>query len=840
MSANKKQVTSLDDYRSRRQPGATPEPFGMGKKGAGSHVFVVQKHKARRLHFDLRLEWEGVLLSWAVPKGFSLDPSEKRLAVQTEPHPMEYADFEAVIPPSNYGAGAMIVWDRGTWIPLEDPDAGIEKGKLLFELKGYKLHGIWTLVRTRKDREWLLIKKPDGWAREGEQAEDFPQESILSGLTVEELAEGTGKARVLEQEVVESGAPRLKESHSDIGFMLARTARPFSRKGWIFELKYDGYRMMAVRQGPRVQLRYRKGSDVTSLYPELTRVLAAFPFEEFVLDGELVALDDSGRPDFQRLQGRAQRISGVDVDALALETPVTLFVFDLLVLAGRDLRSLPLIKRKAFLKRILPSRGPIRYADHVEEAGKALFEQVQDQGLEGVIAKRALSAYKAGRSGSWLKMPADQTSDFVVVGYTLPKGGRQGFGALHLATFDRGSPMYAGRVGTGFSDQFLRDFSKELEAIQVAQPQCQGPVPRGRQHKWVKPRYVAHVRYKKRTAEGLLRQPSFLRLGPDLTPEVLRSETPEEDVSSGAPLQGNTAENSEEPKLAVTNPDKVFWPEDQLTKGDLIEYYRSIGEWILPYLRGRPVVLDRYPDGIHGKSFFQKNVPDYVPSWVRTAQIWEEGDTRGSNLFICDDLDSLLYLANLATIPLHIWSSRVESIRYPDWCVIDLDPKEAPFKDVVKIALRLRELCQELGIEPFLKTTGGSGLHLLIPLGTTYTHEQSKLLAELLARIVSAELPEIATLERTVDRREGKVYIDCYQNGQGKLIVAPFSVRPYPRAPVSTPLQWEELTRDMDVRNFNMKSVPERMQALQFDPMRGVLEKSTDLARVIERLSRWA
>lgn len=838
MSANKKQVTSLDDYRSRRRPGATPEPFGTKESGAGRHVFVVQKHSARRLHYDLRLEWRGVLLSWAVPKGFSLDPSEKRLAVETEPHPLEYADFEGVIPPDNYGAGAIIVWDRGSWIPLEDPTTGLEKGKLLFELRGYKLNGVWTLVRTKKGKEWLLIKKPDGWARDGEQAEEFPQESVFSGLTVKELAEGSDRARALEQEVIDKGAPVLKSAYSRIGFMLARTAQPFSRKGWIFELKYDGYRMMALRQGPRIQLRYRKGSDVTFLYPELTRALAALPFEDFVLDGELVALDESGRPSFQSLQRRAQKTSRVNLDAVALETPVTLFAFDLLVLAGRDLRSLPLVDRKAILQRMLPSRGSVRYADHVEEMGKTFFEQVQDRGLEGIIAKKVVSVYRAGRSNNWLKIPADRTAYFVVVGFTLPKGGRQGFGSLHLATFEEGVLTYAGRVGTGFSDQFLRQFSQKLEAIQVAKPGCQGATPRGRQHIWVEPRFVAHVRYKKRTAEGLLRQASFLGLAADLSPEMLRSgESKEATVpatASGEP-EGVSGGDS---RFAITNPDKEFWPEDGLTKADLIDYYRSVSDWILPYLKGRPVVLDRYPDGIYGKSFFQKNAPDFIPDWIQTAQIWEKGETKGSNLFVCNDLDSLLYLANLAAIPLHIWSSRVETIGYPDWCVIDLDPKEAPFTHVVQIARRLGEVCRELHIEPFLKTTGGSGLHLLIPLCRAYTHEQSKLLAELLARIVSAELPDISTLERTVDRRESKVYIDCFQNGQGKLIVSPFSVRPYPGAPVSTPIQWEELNDELDVRDFNIKSVPDRIRELRFDPMGPVLEKHTDLAGVIERLSQ--
>jgi bifunctional non-homologous end joining protein LigD len=831
MSADKSPSDKrLTTYLGKRAAASTPEPFGkdlLHRPGA----FVVQKHAARNLHYDLRLELDGVLLSWAVPKGLSPSPSEKRLAVRTEDHPLDYLDFEGIIPEGNYGAGAMIVWDRGRWLAIEDPREGLETGKLLFELRGYKLGGVWTLVRTRKNaKEWLLIKKPDAWA-DAEGTTTFSERSVLSGLGVDELAAAPARVEEVRSLLADWGADRSSPDPAKFQPMLAETRKDaFSDPDWIFELKYDGFRILAVRRGELVQLRYRSGADATRLYPEIARALAALPLEGVALDGELVALDEEGKPNFQLLQRRAKRRRPLDIQAGTVELPVTLFAFDLLAFDDFDVRPIPLRKRKELLGSIVPRQGPIRLADHFEGTGLELYRQVVRLGLEGIVAKRGDSPYRGGkRSDDWLKIPAHRFACFVVVGYTEPKGGGPGFGALHLAAFDRGRLRYAGRVGTGFSQSEVVKVFEILETLRRTDPPCEGSWPEGSGHHWVEPRLVCEARFKEFTEQGHLRQPSFLRLKPEtpMTACVL----PLREKAGHSRLPGNRR-----PAVRLSNLDKVLWPETGYSKGDLIDYYDRISEWILPYLRDRLLVMDRYPDGIHGKSFFQKNVPGRVPDWVRTQQVWSEHETKGSNHLVCDSREALLYVANLASIPLHIWGSRVACLPRPDWCVLDLDPTEAPFPLVVEVALGIRELCDRMGAPSFVKTSGGKGLHILLPLGAAYGFEQARLLAELIARIVVHRLPGWATVERRLEDRHGKVYIDYLQNGYAKLLVSPFSVRPNRRALVSTPLDWAEVGNRLDPRDFDIATVPKRLKERGRDPLAPVFETKADLAVLLERL----
>ncbi len=833
MPANKSHPDNrLTDYRRKRDPSRTPEPFDSGtppRPGA----FVVQKHSARGLHYDLRLEWGGVLMSWAVPKGFSRDTQEKRLAVRTEDHPLQYLDFEAVIPEGNYGAGPMIVWDRGRWIPLEDPAEGLTRGKLLFELRGYKLRGIWTLFQTKKDpKQWLLMKKPDAWA-DPDPDPGFDEASILSGLTVEELEDAPARDRAILEELGQGGASLLTTPPEKLEVMLAETVRqPFSRPGWFFELKYDGYRLLAIREAGRVVLKFRSGRDATRTFPEIARALAALPYPRLTVDGEVVVLDDSGKPSFQRLQIRAQRSRDADIQTAMVEYPATFFGFDLLTYGDFDLRSFPLRRRKQWLERILPKRGPLRYADHFEETGRELFESVVKLGLEGIVAKKSDSPYRSGkRSDEWLKIPADQHACLLIVGCTAAAGARAGFGALHLAGYRDGTLVYAGRVGTGFSDSDLRKLTALLAPLRRSNPPCAGPVPPGPEHTWVEPRLVCAVRYKEFTEQGLLRQPSFLGLREDLSPSECLLPAPRD---AEAPVPAAPAPRR--PKLRFTNLDKVLWPDEGYTKGDLIEYYRVISPWILPYLRNRLLVMDRYPDGITGKSFFQKNLPEHVPDWIRTEQVWVEGETSGSTCLVCDDQDTLLFVANLASIPLHIWAARVGSLDRPDWGILDLDPTDAPFHHVVSVALTLRELADLCSLPVFVKTSGSKGLHVLFPLGAGYRYEQARMLSELLARLTVQRLGGICTLDRRLADRTGKVYLDYLQNGHGKLLVAPFSVRPRPGATVSAPLSWDEVGPGLDLRDFTIRSVPARMALLGRDPMAQVLELKPDLEAVLSRL----
>jgi len=831
----------LSSYRAKRSLDRTPEPGGRAAAAVPAPLpstrglFVVHMHAARRLHWDLRLEMDGVLKSWAVPKGPSPNPADKRLAVHVEDHPLEYGDFEGIIPEGNYGAGAVIVWDRGVWIPLEDPFEGLRKGKLLFELRGYKLRGKWTLVKLKKgEKEWLFIKEKDGYvSRDGE----LPSESVLSGLSVEELKEGRDRAAPIKKELARLKAPRRVVAVADAEPMLAETReRPFSKAGWVFELKLDGYRIRAAREQGEARLVTRKGHDLAAAFPEIARAVAALPYSAFIFDGELVVPDEAGHPSFQRLQNRAKVSRALEVRRASVESPAVFYVFDLLAFEGFDLRPLSLVKRKEILARILPHAGALKYLEHFEKDGEALYEQVVRMGLEGIVAKKADAPYRAGRTESWLKIRADRTGDFVVVGFTPPQGSRGGFGALDLAAYDGGKLVYSGRVGSGFAAAQLKEVSAALETSVRPTPAFEGPAPPDKGHTWVEPALVVEVRYKEWTDEGLLRQPVFVRFRDDKpVTECLRpgggsrekdAQMPPESTAPIAPLPR---------EVKFSNLEKVFWPEGY-TKGDLIEYYRAISPWLLPYLQDRPVVLTRYPDGITGKSFFQKDAPGFIPDWLRTVRIWSEDTQREIDYFVCDDVESLLYIINLGTIPLHVWGSRSATLELPDWCILDLDPKEAPFTHVVTVARAIRKLCDEIELPCFIKTSGSTGLHVLLPLARQCTYEQARSLGGLLARVIATQLPDIATVTRQVGKRGPRVYLDYVQNGHGRLLVAPFSARPLPGAPVSMPLAWSEVTPKLDIRKFTIKTAPPRMKKLKDDPLRPVLELKPDLVSALERL----
>ena len=813
---------------------------------------MVHKHAARNLHFDLRLEMEGVLRSWAVPKGPSYDTADKRLAVLVEDHPLEYGDFEGLIPEGNYGAGAVIVWDRGRWEPVEDPIAGLERGKLLFDLHGVKLRGRWTLVKIKKsEKEWLFIKERDGYA--GASAPPVREESVLSGLTVEDLKAGRTPLDGIRAELARVGAPRREVPPEASQIMLAETAEgAFSDPGWLFELKLDGYRLLAARRDGSARLISRNGNDLSACFPEVIRALAALPVSRFLLDGEVVALDEAGRPSFQRLQQRGKLTRSLDIRRGMIDNPVTFFAFDLLAVDDFDVRPLPLTSRKEVLDKLLPPAGLIRRLDYFEGEGEALYQQVQKLGLEGIMAKKADSPYRRGRCSCWLKVRTRLTDDFVVVGFTAPKGARTGFGALYLAQYVNGELVYTGRAGSGFSDGQLTEVRSRLEAIRRKDAPCGGPIPREKGAAWTEPRLVCEVEFTEWTDEGLLRQPVFLRFRDDKDPEeCVGSGEAGKRVSENMDGTGALAETvvtlseakgpkptPEPPSIAFINLTKVFWPGEGYTKGDLIEYYRTISPWLLPYLNDRPVVLTRFPDGITGKSFFQKDAPGFVPDWIRTERMWSEQAQREIDYFVCDDEAALLYVVNLGTVPLHVWASRTASLDRPDWCVLDLDPKDAPFAHVVRVAHVTHQLCEEISLPHRVKTSGSSGLHVMIPLAGQCNYDECRSLGELLARLIVAELPEIATITRQVSRRGGKVYVDYLQNGAGLLLVATFSVRPLPKAQVSMPLAWDEVDDQLDIRSYTIENAAARMRALKSDPLREVLDVVPDLSGALERLQK--
>lgn len=883
----KESEAALERYRAKRSASATPEPFGGlvlpdDPDWTKPRLFVVQKHAARRLHYDFRLEWKGTLVSWAIPLGPSADVNEKRMAVMVEDHPVEYADFEGVIPPGNYGAGEVIVWDKGVWIPVEPPDEGFEKGKLLFDLKGFKLGGRWTLVRTKRQgqkdsKEWLLIKKPDAYAGP-EGARRLTAESIYSGRTLEEIAEGSKKYTKLTDELTAKNVKRGSVDPAG-GFMLAEDAEaPFSKEGWIYELKYDGYRLMISVDGDasKADLFYRRGSRVTELYPEVAKAASLLPFPRLILDGELVCLDENARPSFARLQQRSQLRRTVDIAAASVRLPATFHAFDILALGDFDLRDLPLVERKAILQSVMPKAGPLRYCDHIEGAGAEFFDEVEKLGLEGVIAKKADSPYRVGRHSAWKKIKKQRISDFIVIGMTPPDGVRTGFGALHTAYYakgtkdgERGELRYAARVGGGFTEAQLKAFHALLLPDIVEGEPCAIPADVSvKGQKFVRLKHVIEVRYQSWTNQGSLRQPVFLRWRQDKAPEdCVTAPTGTADIQGsldeGRDDVANDVVGQEGPPQTLhvqvdktihfTNLHKIFWSGEsgakdagapvagRYSKGDLIEYYRSISPWFLPYLADRPITLTRYPDGITGKSFFQKDAPPFIPGWVRTERLWSEDTQRDIDLIVGGerekgDLETLLFLANLGAIVLHAWNARVATPAHPDWIILDLDPKEAPFDHVVTLARSAKELGDEVGLPSFAKTTGSSGLHVLIPTGGALTHEQCKTFAELLARVIVRRNEKIATVVRNPSARGGKVYVDFLQNGHGKLLVAPFSVRPLPGAPVSMPLRWDDVKIGLQPRQFTMANAVSHLEAMGSDPLAPVLIERPDLLLALAHL----
>ncbi|MBI2553293.1 MAG: DNA ligase D [Candidatus Rokubacteria bacterium] len=834
----------LEPYRKKRDPERTPEPFAGVRRpsypglGGRQRLFVVQKHAARRLHYDLRLEMDGVLKSWAVPKGPSVRPEEKRLAVHVEDHPIEYADFEGVIPPDNYGAGAVIVWDRGWYRPVKegDPLEHLAKGKLEVEFFGYKMRGRWTLARmSGKEKEWLLLKKADTPVAQEELTDRYPQ-SILSGLTLEEIRDVPAKLAVLHARLEALKAPPREFSPREQPFMLATLAeRPFSGQEWLFEIKYDGVRVLAHRRGDAVELSGRSGQVVTGRYPELARALHRLPVERFLIDGEIVAFDDSGRPSFQRLQARMGLTNPLDIERAMAAVPVVGIFFDCLALDGHDLRRLPLLERKECLRLLLPPLGPARYGDHVLEHGAEFFAAASEQRLEGVVAKKVTSLYVGGRSREWVKVKCQRRQEFVIGGYTAPQGSRGYFGALHLGLYEGPRLVYVSKVGTGFDQALLK---KAWEALQpLTRPTSPFDVggPGGRGNHWVEPRLVSEVRFTEWTKAGGVRHPAFLGLRDDKKPEDCRRE-PSTTIPLPSPPLGERIE-VRGPEVKITNPKKIFWPAEGYTKGDLVAYYEAVAPLLLPYLKDRPLVLTRYPDGITGKSFFQKDAPEFVPGWVRTERMYSKDAEREIDYLIVNDVETLRYVVNLGTIPLHLWSSRLGSLDRPDWLILDLDPKGAPFTDVVKVAQALHRILGELDLPNYVKTSGGTGLHVLVPLGARYTHEEARTFARLLALLGVEAAPEIATIARPVRAREGKVYVDFVQNGHGRTVVGPFSVRPLPGAPASCPLRWEEVTARLDPARFTIKTLPARFEKVP-DPLAPVLAGTIDVAAAVALIER--
>lgn len=648
-----------------------------------------------------------------------------------------------------------------------------------------------------------------------------------------------GKLSKLRDRLHKLKAPAQNFSAASQPLMLATLeAQPFSGSEWLFEIKYDGVRVLAERKGDTVELYGRNQTVISSRYPELRDALKHLPCDRFIIDGEIVALDESGKPSFQKLQARMHLTRAHDIERAVGAVPVEGVFFDCLALEGHDLRSVPLAQRKEFLKNLLPPLGLARYGDHVIHAGDDLFHAASEMGLEGIVAKRTNSRYLGARSRDWIKIKCHRRQEFVVGGYTNPQGGRTGFGALHLGLYQAGKLIYVSKVGTGFDGKTLKLIWEKMQPLKCGRSPFDVRSPSGRGHTWIEPKLVCEVRFSDWTHDGGIRHPTFLGLRADKQPGDCRKDEPKpSNLRELAAVVAEDRVDRGKKEVSFTNLTKIFWPAEGYTKGDLVDYYRANAPCLLPYLKDRPLVLTRYPDGIAGKSFFQKDAPEFVPGWLRIEKIYSRDSDRDIGYLIVNDTETLLYVINMGTIPLHLWSSRIGSLERPDWLVLDLDPKGAPFTDVVKVARSLHEILQQLGLESFIKTSGASGLHILLPLGARYTHEQAKNFARLLAMLGHDAVPEISTIARPLAARAGKVYIDFGQNGYGVTIAAPFAARPVPGATVSCPLMWEEVNENMHPSQFTIKTVLTRSGKLK-NPMAPVLGKGIDLAAALQPIEK--
>ena len=842
----------LKAYRKKRDFNRTPEPPGRVHSGGERRLYVIHKHAATRLHYDLRLEEGGVLKSWAVPKGPSLDPKEKRLAVQVEDHPLEYGEFEGVIPKGEYGGGKVQLWDRGHWVPEGDAAAGVRKGRLKFHLEGEKLQGSWNLIRMHDQAEqngktnWLLIKEEDEAAAPRQQRDIVQErpESILSGRQIADIetsddsvwhsnlknpsprrssstSTSTSTLAVAPSDVPGARKTRLPEI---MPFQLATlTDRSPAGDEWLNEIKLDGFRMQCRIEKGKAQLLTRTGQDWTHRFPDVAHAAAQLPVRSVLLDGELVALQPDGRSSFQLLQRALNE---------GAEATLAYYAFDLLYLDGYDLSAAPLETRKDTLKRVLepmPQGGTVRYSDHVVGGGPAFYDAACRLGLEGMIAKRRAGPYRAGRGGDWLKVKCLHRQEFVIGGYTDPSGSRPGFGALLLGVYEDKRLVYAGRVGTGFNTALLKTLAARLKSLQQGRSPFHNRVPGPlRDVHWVRPELVAEIAFTEWTSDGVLRHPSFQGLREDKTPTDVKREMAQRppmpdqsssNVETGSPKKrsGRRGDEVDIAGIRLSHPTRVLYPEQGLTKLDLAHYYQSVADSVLLHIAGRPVMLLRCPEGHEKECFHQKHMNRMVPKAVHSVEIQDEKGKTSPYLMV-DDLPGLMALVQMGALELHVWGSRAERLEYPDRMVFDLDPDEGlPWTQVVDAADLVRDRLGKMGLQSWVKTTGGKGLHVVVPLSGKQTWDEVKAFSQALAEQLVKDVPDRYTSKMSKAGRKGKLFIDYLRNGRGATAVAAYSTRARSGATVSTPVEWDELRR-LTPGQFTVTTVPRRLQTLKHDP----------------------
>jgi bifunctional non-homologous end joining protein LigD len=921
-------VPKLDEYRRKRDFNKTPQPPpGDPDASQRNLVFVIQQHAARRMHWDFRLEVDGVLKSWPLPNGPSLDPKIKRMAVMTEDHPYDYRNFEGVIPKGEYGGGQVIIWDEGIYTPYEDGDTswddkeegsrrmldGIERGKLSFTLQGKKLRGSFALVKTKyAPNSWLMLKHKDEYVSERNVLED--DASVRSGLTIQDLKEGripNPASASVESHAAARKAP-FPDSKSTRPMLSTLVDEAFDKADWLWEPKLDGVRALAYVNDGKVELRSRRGVDITKQYPALVASLKSQQASNMVLDGEICALDEAGVPRFQLLQPRINLLRGASQDQVDAAIPVVFFAFDILHLDGYDLKAVPLRERKQLLRTRINATNDLRLLQSIEEFGRDVEAGAVALGFEGVVGKRADSRYDPGaRSRLWLKVKAVKEQEFVVGGYTRGEGGRRStFGALAIGVYDDGGALHwAGNVGSGFDDKELASWLSKLKDLEVAGSPFAEPVP---DVTFVRPELIAQVRFAEWTKDDRLRAPVFIGIRNDVDPKSVRreramdektavkeaeaiatiamskaSDSPSTSANVGA--HGHAPSGAEvsdlldqltNPKqnfpiqvegydIKLTNLDKEFWPAHgdtrPLTKRDFIAYYVKLAPWLLPHLNDRPLTLTRYPNGVLAKPFYQKHYEQPMPPYVETAMIWSESNRADGEYILCNNLATLVWLGQLADLELHAWMARVDpepdasgrttvfngseraldksALNYPDFMVFDLDPyiysgaeakgaepeyNRRGWEKTVEIALKLKDLLDQVRLSSFIKTSGKTGLHVYVPILRHYDYDDIRAATQTIGRFLVQENPKDVTLEWDTGKRQGKVFFDANQNTRGKTLAAQYSPRPTAWAGVSAPITWAELPH-LDSTTLNLLTMPERVAAVG-DLWADILNHKSDLS----------
>ncbi|MGV3764582.1 MAG: DNA ligase D [Chitinophagaceae bacterium] len=849
----------LTQYKKKRDLRATPEPAGGRAPAAGKLRFVVQKHDARSLHYDFRLEMNGVLKSWAVPKGPSTQPSDKRLAVMVEDHPFDYRNFEGTIPEGNYGAGTVIVWDEGFYEPIvpvkskkaaeKELNKQLKSGSLKVRLFGSKLKGEYALVHTKQsEKSWLLIKHKDEYATSTDVTRKT--RSVKSGKTLEEIGKKNKKKPV--KKTTRTSAPKMPVS---IPPMLATLSEPFREKGWLYEIKWDGYRTIAHLNGKKSKLVSRNNKSFNQKFYPIFNAIREWDVSAIV-DGEVVVVNDKGAANFGQLQNWRSEADG----------HLLYYLFDVLWLDGTDLTEKPLTERRAILEKLL-EKSPsdlLRFSKKFPGTPESLLKKMKQLGLEGIIAKKEDSIYLPGeRSKDWLKIKTGLRHEVVIGGYTRNDGSPKPFSSLLVGVYKNGKLHYTGKIGTGFSVELQKELLKKLKALErktspftelpdVNKPSRFRTDPPNAKAVWVTPELVCEVSYTEVTSDGLMRHPSFEGLRTDKPAKNVQEE---KTVSHKRKTPGKKKSSTKEPErktllnpadktqertinghtLQFTNLHKLYWPKLKIEKRELLNYYYQVAPYILPYLVNRPHSLNRHPNGYAGKNFYQKDVTGKIPDWIETLPYRTDDDPQQKNFLVCTNEASLLYMANLGCIEMNPWSSTVKKPDHPTWCIIDIDPDKNTFDQVIEAARVTHEILEAAGVPSFCKTSGSTGMHIYIPFNSKYDYEQSKEFARLIVTLVQQELPELTSIERQVNKRKGKLYLDFLQNRPQATLAAPYSARPKPYATVSMPLHWEEVKKGLKMEAFTLRNAVNILRE-KGDVFKGVLGKGISLQKALKKI----